>query len=135
MFHLDGTMAPRQRMIDGRAGSRRPRSSWLLIIAAGSLAVVMVMPQAAAQPSRGALTPGSFAITRVSVVAMTSESEWGTIEAGKRADLVLLAANPLEDIRNTTRIEGVSIGGRWLTSAECRKMIEGAILHLRGGKL
>jgi imidazolonepropionase-like amidohydrolase len=61
-------------------------------------------------------------------------TEWGTIEAGKRADLVLLSANPLDDIRNTTRIEGVSIGGRWLTTSECRKMVETAILHLGGGK-
>lgn len=39
----------------------------------------------------------------------------GTIVTGRRADLLLLGANPLEDIRNTTRIEGVMIGGRWLS--------------------
>lgn len=37
---------------------------------------------------------------------------WGTIEQGKRADLVLLAANPLDDIGNTMTIDGVSMGGR-----------------------
>ncbi len=37
----------------------------------------------------------------------------GTIESGKLADLVLLDANPLEDIRNTRRIRGVVANGRW----------------------
>jgi hypothetical protein len=42
----------------------------------------------------------------------------GTIETGKRADLVLLEGNPLQDIANTRRIAGVMIGGRWMTKAE-----------------
>lgn len=36
----------------------------------------------------------------------------GTVEAGKLADLVLLNANPLADIRNTTKIASVILGGR-----------------------
>jgi imidazolonepropionase-like amidohydrolase len=36
----------------------------------------------------------------------------GTVEAGKDADLVLLDANPLADIHNTTRIRAVVAGGR-----------------------
>lgn len=40
------------------------------------------------------------------------ENELGGIARGKLADLVLLAANPLQDIRNTARIESVIINGR-----------------------
>jgi imidazolonepropionase-like amidohydrolase len=36
----------------------------------------------------------------------------GTLEAGKRADFIVLSANPLEDIRNTTKIEAVYHGGK-----------------------
>jgi imidazolonepropionase-like amidohydrolase len=42
----------------------------------------------------------------------------GTIDTGKRADLVLLEANPLQDIANTSRIAGVMVGGRWLGKSE-----------------
>jgi imidazolonepropionase-like amidohydrolase len=42
----------------------------------------------------------------------------GTIEEGKRADLVLLDGNPLQDISQTSRIAGVMIGGRWLPKSE-----------------
>lgn len=40
------------------------------------------------------------------------EDSLGTIAPGKRADLVLLAANPLENINNTRTIEAVILGGR-----------------------
>ena len=39
------------------------------------------------------------------------DQELGTLEPGKRADFVVLAANPLDDIRNTRTIESVWING------------------------
>ena len=38
--------------------------------------------------------------------------DFGTLERGKRADLILLDADPLEDILNTRKISQVWIGGR-----------------------
>ena len=50
----------------------------------------------------------------------------GTVEAGRRADVVLLDANPLQDIANTSKIAGVMIAGRWLPKSELdRRLNEG----------
>ncbi|HET8714036.1 MAG TPA: amidohydrolase family protein [Gemmatimonadales bacterium] len=48
----------------------------------------------------------------------------GTIAPGKVADLVLLAADPRVDIRNTRRISGVFRAGRWLPQAEIGTMLD-----------
>ena len=49
----------------------------------------------------------------------------GTIEEGKLADMVLLDANPLEDIRNTQKIAAVIVNGRYLSRADLDKMLAG----------
>lgn len=43
---------------------------------------------------------------------------FGQVREGLEADLVLLAGDPLEDIANVRRIEGVMLRGRWLDRAE-----------------
>ncbi|HEY7700343.1 MAG TPA: amidohydrolase family protein, partial [Vicinamibacteria bacterium] len=53
--------------------------------------------------------------TRVAAEALGAEHDLGTIEAGKLADLVLLGADPLEDIRNIRKTEMVVVNGRLLT--------------------
>lgn len=45
------------------------------------------------------------------------ESTLGSIESGKIADLVLLGADPLADIKNTQKINGVIVNGRFLDRA------------------
>jgi imidazolonepropionase-like amidohydrolase len=42
---------------------------------------------------------------------------FGTVEKGKVADLILLDANPLEDIHNTQKIRAVLLNGRYLNRA------------------
>jgi imidazolonepropionase-like amidohydrolase len=52
------------------------------------------------------------AATRRAAEMLGEEDEFGTIEPGKRADLLILGANPLEDIRNTRSLEVVISEGR-----------------------
>jgi cytosine/adenosine deaminase-related metal-dependent hydrolase len=49
--------------------------------------------------------------------------EFGLIAAGARADLLLLDANPLADVRNTERIAGVMVRGRWLPRADLEQRL------------
>ncbi|MCU1687227.1 MAG: hypothetical protein JWQ81_7966 [Amycolatopsis sp.] len=51
----------------------------------------------------------------------------GTIERGKRADLVILDADPLADIANTQRIHGVVARGRYLDPTTRQKMLDDVI--------
>ena len=62
---------------------------------------------------RAGLTPmqALVAATRGSSMAMRRSHEIGTLEPGKLADMVLLAADPVADIRNTRRIHRVLKGG------------------------
>ncbi len=47
----------------------------------------------------------------------------GTVSAGKRADLVLVEGNPLENIENTVKIAGVMAKGRWFPKDQLNKML------------
>ena len=42
-------------------------------------------------------------------------SDAGTIETGNRADLVLLDADPLADVANVAKVNGVMLAGKWYT--------------------
>ncbi len=55
---------------------------------------------------------------------MDTSGEWGTVTVGLWGDLVLLSADPLEDISNTREIEGVMRRGRWLPRTEIHEQLE-----------
>jgi imidazolonepropionase-like amidohydrolase len=47
-----------------------------------------------------------------------AQDRFGTIAAGRRADLILVDANPLQDVANMEKRSGVMIRGRWLPASE-----------------
>jgi imidazolonepropionase-like amidohydrolase len=51
---------------------------------------------------------------------------FGTIEVGRRADLILLDADPLEDVAHLERRAGVMARGTWFPASELRAMLDAA---------
>jgi hypothetical protein len=61
--------------------------------------------------------------TMHNAAALRQEQRLGSIAPGKLADILLLSANPLDDIRNTRRIELVIRGGQICRPAELLKLV------------
>jgi imidazolonepropionase-like amidohydrolase len=66
------------------------------------------------------LTPYQALATGTRNVArfLGREQDFGTVARGRRADLILLDANPLASVRNARRPAGVMLNGRWLPRSE-----------------
>ncbi len=77
---------------------------------------------------KGGLTPLAALQTATINPArfLKRETELGTIAVGKLADMVLLDANPLDDIANTKRIAAVVLNGRYLARAELNALLDRA---------
>jgi imidazolonepropionase-like amidohydrolase len=84
---------------------------------------------------RAGLTPyqALAAGTRNGAEFLGAADSFGTIQPGRRADVVLVDGNPLADIRNTSRISGVMIGGKWLPRADIDAMLARAKRAINSG--
>ncbi|MFN2421886.1 MAG: amidohydrolase family protein, partial [Gemmatimonadota bacterium] len=55
---------------------------------------------------------------------LAAQDQRGVIAVGQNADLVLLDANPLENIANSRRIAGVNMRGQWLSRSDIAGMLD-----------
>ena len=78
-----------------------------MMVAAG-LTPYEVLATGTREPARYFGTPDAF----------------GTVEPGRRADLILLEANPLDDVANVQRRVGVMVRGHWLPEADIQSRLD-----------
>lgn len=74
---------------------------------------------------RAGLTPFQALQTGTVNVGKYFGTEVGTVAAGQRADLIVLDANPIENIENSSKIAGVMLAGRWMPREEIQKKLKG----------
>ena len=60
----------------------------------------------------------------ISVARMGRDGSFGTVAVGQRADLMLLAENPLENISHTRNRIGVMARSQWFTQAELDGLVK-----------
>lgn len=56
-------------------------------------------------------------------IFLHQENEFGTVATRRRADLLLVEANPLEDVKNVSKRVGVMVNGHWLTEEELKQRL------------
>jgi hypothetical protein len=69
-----------------------------------------------------AIAAGTVVASKI-VKRMNGQDDFGTIAPGKRADLILLQQNPLEDVANARKIRGVMAAGQWYDQKAIAEML------------
>ena len=73
---------------------------------------------------QGMALPDVLRTATVEPARAMRRDELGTLEIGKRADLVMLRANPLDAVANLETIDGVAIRGVWLDRGTLDEMLD-----------
>lgn len=95
-------------------GSDAPQ--WFNVPGASTQRELALMVEAGLTPYQ-ALRTGTVNVAR----HLRVEAERGTVAAGMQADLILLGGNPLRDIAQVDKVEGVMVGGRWYGDGELER--------------
>jgi imidazolonepropionase-like amidohydrolase len=74
------------------------------------------------------------AATRNAAAWFGESDQWGSVAPGQRADLLLLNANPLQDVKLTRALVGVMARGQWLPRSELDAKLEQVAAAARASK-
>jgi imidazolonepropionase-like amidohydrolase len=79
-----------------------------------------------ASMSRAGMTPYEVLRSGTAAVGehLREKDTFGRVATGHRADLILLDANPLADLANAARLDGVMIRGRWISQRDVQARLE-----------
>jgi imidazolonepropionase-like amidohydrolase len=119
----------RQTANDWKLAGQLHRAGVSLLIGSDSLDPFVFpgqsLHQELAEFVRAGFTPAEVlqTATRGAAEFLGREQEFGTVESGKLADLVLLDANPVEEIANTRKIFAVIRNGQYLDRAALDAML------------
>ena len=78
------------------------------------------------------MTPYDVLAAGTKVVGEFLNGNFGTIEVGQRADLLLLEANPLEDVANVSKRAGVMVNGEFITEEVIQKRLKEIAAYYEG---
>jgi imidazolonepropionase-like amidohydrolase len=70
------------------------------------------------------MTPYEVIASGSRVVGDYFGENFGTVSVGESADLILVDGNPLEDVKNVSRISGVMARGKYVSKDEIQKRLE-----------
>lgn len=93
---------------------------------------VVVMQEVGLTPFQ-ILESGTRNVARYAEQDLRLDGKFGAVVPGNRADLVLLDADPLVNVRNLARRSGVMVRGRWFPAAELEQMLEEMARRYRPG--
>jgi imidazolonepropionase-like amidohydrolase len=93
---------------------------------------VVVMQEVGLTPFQ-ILESGTRNVARYAERELKLDGKFGSIVPGNRADLVLLDANPLINVRNLARRSGVMVRGRWFSVAELQHGLDEMAKRYRPG--
>jgi hypothetical protein len=113
--------------------TRRARDAGVLIVAGTDAPARGVIPGASMHSELRELVKAGFTYREALATAtknggdlvaryVDKDARIGVIAPGYEADLVLVGADPLVDIRNMKKIEGVMVDGVWLDRAELKRL-------------
>jgi imidazolonepropionase-like amidohydrolase len=112
---------------------KRLRRAGVPILAGTDMPNPMVVPGVSLHDELGLLVEAGLTTLEALQAATYRPAQYfgfadslGSVGEGKFADLVLLGANPLEDIRNTRRIDAVVLNGRYLDRGALDRLLEQA---------